>query len=498
MRILNWSAPREEIMNAPWMLVANYLKGVTEATGAVTDPRIREMFRIAGFGDVQDDETPWCAAFVGACLRLSGLESSNRLNARSYFGFGDRLQAPRPGCIVVFWRESKNSEKGHVAFFDHEDSKQIYTLGGNQGDAVTISGYKKERLLGYFWPTRPGPTATSPIIPNIDQLTGAGGGGEVQPAPLAVVPASEELGRPAVPAGGMMAASNGESNFGKVQPIVDKWEGGYVDNPQDPGGATNMGVTIKTLSRWRGRQVSKAEVMALTRDEVWKIMKAYYYDMVRGDDLPLAVAVAAHNAAVLSGPGASAKLLQRALIQLNAHVSIDGAIGPETVAAVLTVDDARLANAFFDLQETFYRGLPKFPVFGNGWLNRLNDVRRFAMALRLQIISNDTVESPAPANVQPPPPAVAAATPASGPAALTPVNAALGETVGKYLDGRKTGLGTLGLLATSLVQSTGPHDASGIIGALSAATPYAAPIAGAMAAWGLIGKVDKWVAGAKK
>ena len=306
-------------MIAPWMLIANFLKGVTEATGAVADPKIQEMFRIAGFGEVHDDETPWCAAFVGACLKLSGFESSNKLNARSYFGFGERLQTPRPGCIVVFWRESKNSAKGHVAFFDHEDSTQIFTLGGNQGDAVTVRGYDKKRLLGYFWPTRTGPMASSPLIPNINQLTGISDGVEVQPVAPIVIPPAEPLDRPAVPAGSPMMVPDGESNFGKVQPIIDKWEGGYVDNPQDPGGATNMGITIATLSRWRGRQVSKAEVMALTRDEVWKIMKTYYYDVVRGDDLPLPIAVAAHNAAVLSGPSASGKLLQRALIQLRSE-----------------------------------------------------------------------------------------------------------------------------------------------------------------------------------
>ena len=484
-------------MNAPWMLIANYLKGVTEATGAMADPKIKEMFRIAGFGEVHDDETPWCAAFVGACLKLAAFESSNRLNARSYFGFGDRLQTPRPGCIVVFWRESKNSAKGHVAFFDHEDSKHIYTLGGNQGDAVTVRGYEKQRLLGYFWPTRTGPVASSPLIPNIDQLTGASDVGEGQPAAPTIIPPGEQLDRPAVPGGSTMTVSDGESNFGKVQPIIDKWEGGYVDNPQDPGGATNMGVTIRTLSRWRGRQVSKAEVMALTRDEVWKIMKAYYYDVVRGDDLPLPVAVAAHNAAVLSGPSASAKFLQRALLQLGVQISVDGAIGPETVAAVATVEVARLANAFFDLQEAFYRGLPKFPVFGKGWLNRLNDVRKFAMRLGLEVVAGPVSETPAPVIV-PQAAGGTATAPASAPAALTPVNAALGETVGKYLDGRKTGLGMLGLLATSLVQSTGPHDPAGIVGALSSATPYAVPIAGALTAWGLLGKVDKWVAGVKK
>src|SRR5690606_35268892 len=99
--------------------------------------------------------------------------------------------------------------------------------------------------------------------------------------------------------------------------------------------------------RWRGRQVSKAEVRALSRQEAWQIMKAYYYDIMRTDELPLPVAVAAYNAAVLSGPGRSAKWLQSALRQLGANVAVDGAIGPQTMAAVASVDGTQLALAFF-------------------------------------------------------------------------------------------------------------------------------------------------------
>ena len=98
-------------MNAPWILVANHLKGVSEFAGALTNPKIDEMFRISGHGEIDDDETPWCAAFVGACLRLAGFASSGDLNARSYNGFGERLSSPRPGCIVVFWRERAGTRR---------------------------------------------------------------------------------------------------------------------------------------------------------------------------------------------------------------------------------------------------------------------------------------------------------------------------------------------------------------------------------------------------
>ncbi len=58
------------------------------------------------------------------------------------------------------------------------------------------------------------------------------------------------------------------SNFDRALPLVLKHEGGYVDHPRDPGGATNLGVTIGTLSGWLGRKATKAEVRALTRESV--------------------------------------------------------------------------------------------------------------------------------------------------------------------------------------------------------------------------------------
>jgi uncharacterized protein (TIGR02594 family) len=466
-------------MNAPWMLVANYLKGVTEADGAVTNPKIDEMFRVSGHGYVKDDETPWCAAFVGACLRLSGYKSSGKLNARSYKGFGEKLDEPRPGCIVVFWRTSKTSPNGHVAFFESDTANGISVLGGNQSNSVRVQAYPKNRLLGYYWPIERDEVETSPLIKNINQLQGGPQGDDRSEAAAGETDMSEEM-RAGVP-GDDAGNDGGGSNFGRIQPIIDKWEGAYVDHPEDPGGATNMGITLRTLSEWRGRPVSKAEVRALSRQEAWQIMKARYYDIIRGDDLPLPVAVAVYNAAVLSGTGRAARWLQTSLRQLGVNVAVDGAIGPQTLAAVANVDATQLAQTFFAVQEAFLRSLRIFPTFGRGWMNRLNDVRSFALNLRRQAMNSDgggdpvPVRRPAPAPDHDPP----------DEHELTPVNNALGETVGKALDGRKTGLGVLGLLGTGLVSSSGvPADAGGIMGTLAGMVPYAWPVAGALTAWG--------------
>jgi uncharacterized protein (TIGR02594 family) len=169
-----------------WMSIARHLLGAREISGATDNPLIVEMFRLSGHKGVKDDETPWCAAFVGACLALSGFSGTKRLNARSYLTFGQRLAQPRPGCIVVLWRGAPNASTGHVGFFDHISNGRIYLLGGNQGDAVSIQGYPEERLLGYRWPVDTAPIAESELIPNILALTGTTGGSPILGTPMPV------------------------------------------------------------------------------------------------------------------------------------------------------------------------------------------------------------------------------------------------------------------------------------------------------------------------
>jgi uncharacterized protein (TIGR02594 family) len=157
-------------MPIPWFSVATHFKGLSEVHGVVSNPTIVEMFRVSGHPEVTDDETPWCAAFVGSCLRLSGYKSSGLLGARSYATFGEELSVPQRGTIVVFWRTSPQSGSGHVAFFDHDDGDHIYVLGGNQCDSVNVARFPKARVIGYRQPveTAPLPDSTLPNILTID------------------------------------------------------------------------------------------------------------------------------------------------------------------------------------------------------------------------------------------------------------------------------------------------------------------------------------------
>ena len=113
------------------------------------NPRILEYLKEIGYAGIKDDETPWCSTFVNFCAKVAGLERSKKLNARSWLDVGEPVTDPQPGDVVIFWRESKTSHKGHVAIFINKNSTHHYVLGGNQGNMVQISPYANGRVLGY-------------------------------------------------------------------------------------------------------------------------------------------------------------------------------------------------------------------------------------------------------------------------------------------------------------------------------------------------------------
>ncbi len=166
------------------------------------------------------------------------------------------------------------------------------------------------------------------------------------------------------------------SSYDRAFALVLKHEGGWVDHPADPGGATNLGVTIRTLSDWLGQPATKAEVKALTREKVAPIYRRNYWDRVAGDDLPAGVDYAVFDWAVNSGP-------KRAIIGLQRVVGVadDGRLGPITLTAVRGMDPTAIVNRLNDDRLTFLRQLSTWPTFGKGWSNRVAGVRKDALAM---------------------------------------------------------------------------------------------------------------------
>lgn len=125
--------------------------GLEEYPGARHNETVVGFAKAVGHGWVEDDETPWCASFAGAVLAQVGLPHTGKLNARSYLNWGEEvaLEYAKPGDVVVFWRGSPDSWKGHVGFYAGRDGNgNIQVLGGNQGNKVSKAPYPESRLLG--------------------------------------------------------------------------------------------------------------------------------------------------------------------------------------------------------------------------------------------------------------------------------------------------------------------------------------------------------------
>ena len=124
--------------------------GIKEIPGKEDNPEVVKYFNEIGFdGAKLKDETAWCSAFANWVCKTAGVAYTKKLNARSWLLVGDEIKEPKMGDVVVLWRESKSSWKGHVGFYISEDDKNIFVLGGNQNNQVNIKPYSKNRLLGF-------------------------------------------------------------------------------------------------------------------------------------------------------------------------------------------------------------------------------------------------------------------------------------------------------------------------------------------------------------
>lgn len=136
-----------------WLTVAEKYLGTTEVKGAKHNPVIVKWWAAIRM-HFTDDETPWCAGFVGGVLEECGIRSTRSAAARSYENWGQKLSQPALGCIVVFWRGRPSGSFGHVGFVAGRDQfGNLMVLGGNQGDAVNIRPFSWGRVLDYRWPS---------------------------------------------------------------------------------------------------------------------------------------------------------------------------------------------------------------------------------------------------------------------------------------------------------------------------------------------------------
>ncbi len=330
--------------------------GQAEVRGSRDNPRIMALFRDAGHPGIRHDETAWCAAFVSACLERSGVRSARTLRARAYVEWGDEVRTGRLGAIAVLTRGS-NPAFGHVGFLVGETAGQVILLGGNQSNAVTVQAFDKARLLSLRWPAtaRTGPA----------------------PEPQA----------DAAPAGFDVALAH-----------VLRMEGGFSDDPYDPGGPTNRGITLRVYASHKGttldatnREQLKSELKSIPDATVRSIYLTRYWRPAGCEQMPAGIALMHFDAAVNHGVGTAIRSLQQAL-----GVAADGVIGPLTRRALATSSPTSIIEKYAAIREARYRRLHHFWRFGRGWLNRVAATRKEALRVMGTPRLRDLVRQPTP------------------------------------------------------------------------------------------------------
>lgn len=187
-----------------------------------------------------------------------------------------------------------------------------------------------------------------------------------------------------------------DRNFDKSFKLILKHEGGWADNPKDPGGPTMKGVTLATFRRLVKRNATKEELRNITDAQLATIYRRSYWDAVLGAKLPSGVDHAVFDFAINSGPGRAAEYLQRVVGAVP-----DGRIGPATIAAVEKLPAMRVIEKLMADREAFMRrakdkhGNLLWKTFGRGWAARLKRVRQEALDMDKAPAIEDPVVVPA-------------------------------------------------------------------------------------------------------
>lgn len=155
-------------------------------------------------------------------------------------------------------------------------------------------------------------------------------------------------------------------------------EGGFVNHPDDPGGMTNLGVTIRVWEEWVGHPVSEKEMRALTPLMVSQLYKRKYWDACHADELISGVDYCVFDVAVNSGVGRAVKLLQSCV-----GATPDGGYGSITSALVKKAEEnpVKLIEDYCAKRLEFLQLLKAFPTFGKGWTRRVEEVKAEALKM---------------------------------------------------------------------------------------------------------------------
>ena len=157
----------------------------------------------------------------------------------------------------------------------------------------------------------------------------------------------------------------------KLIPIIKRWEGGYSDNPNDRGGATNSGVTLAVYQSVYGKNKTKNDLKRMTNEQWNYIFTKLYWNKWKADEIKnQSIANILVDWVWMSGYGTIKKI--QSLFGLTA----DGIVGNKTILYINSHDQEEVFNKIWNRRKSFYESLvknnPSQKVFLKGWMNRLN------------------------------------------------------------------------------------------------------------------------------
>lgn len=175
-----------------------------------------------------------------------------------------------------------------------------------------------------------------------------------------------------------------------------KWEGGWSNHKDDPGGPTMRGVIQRVYDAWRKRNgLPKRSVRNIEEHELQAIYRENYWQLVRGDELPPGVDLCVFDYGVNSGPSRSISHLQEVL-----GIKVDGNMGPVTIDAVNAADPVEIVNKLCARRRKFLRQIRTYHVFGKGWERRVDGVEQVACSMCDLPIKNTPIVPIADADAQ--------------------------------------------------------------------------------------------------
>ena len=188
-----------------------------------------------------------------------------------------------------------------------------------------------------------------------------------------------------------------QDSFPAALAAVLKHEGRYVNDADDNGGPTNMGITLATFRRFVKPGGTIADLKALTTEQAGIVYQRQYWDTVLGSQLPPGVDYATFDMSVHSGPKLSVRYLQRAV-----GAKADGVVGPKTLAAAAAKPAAEIINTMLDARLAFLKRHEDWRKYAKGWTSRIAGVRKLALEMARQ---QPTAPAPAPTQPEPETPA---------------------------------------------------------------------------------------------